>query len=163
LKNFKTISRLNFNSLYAFPELKIECYVATNTIISIMTVICTHGTFEPHCLWDLCTKDMKLRYNSEVYVASLSVHLCFISWITKRISIKFGMCTSRDSAIGIATGYGLDGRGVGVRVPVGWRIFFSPRRHDRFWGPTSLLSSGYPGIYPRSKGAGVWCCPLTFN
>jgi hypothetical protein len=26
---------------------------------------------------------------------------------------------SRDSAIGIATGYGLEGRGVGVRVAVG--------------------------------------------
>jgi hypothetical protein len=30
-----------------------------------------------------------------------------------------------DSAVGIATGYGLDGRGVGVRVPVGSRIFSS--------------------------------------
>jgi hypothetical protein len=30
---------------------------------------------------------------------------------------------SRDSAVGIATGYGLYDRGVGVRVPVGWRIF----------------------------------------
>jgi hypothetical protein len=26
---------------------------------------------------------------------------------------------SRDSSVGIAAGYGLDGRGVGVRVPVG--------------------------------------------
>jgi hypothetical protein len=30
------------------------------------------------------------------------------------------------------TGYGLDDRGVGVRVPVGSRIFSSPRRSDRF-------------------------------
>jgi hypothetical protein len=30
---------------------------------------------------------------------------------------------SRDSAVGIATGYGLDDREVGVRVPVGSRIF----------------------------------------
>jgi hypothetical protein len=30
---------------------------------------------------------------------------------------------SRDSAVGIANGYGLDDRGVGVRVPVGSRIF----------------------------------------
>jgi hypothetical protein len=29
---------------------------------------------------------------------------------------------SRDSAVGIATGYGLDGRGVGVRLPVGPRF-----------------------------------------
>jgi hypothetical protein len=31
---------------------------------------------------------------------------------------------SRDSAVGIATGYGLDYRGVGVRVPLGARNFF---------------------------------------
>jgi hypothetical protein len=37
---------------------------------------------------------------------------------------------SRDSVVGIATSYGLD-RGVGVRVPVGSRIFFSPNRPDR--------------------------------
>jgi hypothetical protein len=39
----------------------------------------------------------------------------------------------RDSVTGIATGYGLDDRGVGVRVPVGSRIFSSPSRPDRLW------------------------------
>jgi hypothetical protein len=39
---------------------------------------------------------------------------------------------SRDSAVGIATGYGLDGRGFGVRFPVRLRIFSSPRRPDPF-------------------------------
>jgi hypothetical protein len=38
---------------------------------------------------------------------------------------------SRDSVVGIATSYGLDDRGVGVRVPVGSRIFCSPNRPDR--------------------------------
>jgi hypothetical protein len=37
---------------------------------------------------------------------------------------------SRDSAVGIATGYGLDDRGVGVRVPEGSRILSSPHRPD---------------------------------
>jgi hypothetical protein len=32
---------------------------------------------------------------------------------------------SQDSAVGIATGYGLDDRGIGVRVPVISRIFYS--------------------------------------
>jgi hypothetical protein len=49
----------------------------------------------------------------------------------------------RDSEVGIATGYGLADRGVGVRVPVDSRIFSSPRRPDRLWGPPSLLSNGY--------------------
>jgi hypothetical protein len=50
---------------------------------------------------------------------------------------------SRDSSVGIATGYELEDREVGVRVPVGSRIFSSP-----------LLGSGtHPGSYSMSTGA----------
>jgi hypothetical protein len=38
---------------------------------------------------------------------------------------------SRDSVVGIAASYGLDDRGVGVRVPVRSRIFSSLKRPDR--------------------------------
>jgi hypothetical protein len=51
--------------------------------------------------------------------------------------------------VGIATGYGLNDRAVGVRVSVGSRIFFSTRRLHRFWGPHSLQSNGYGGIFSR--------------
>jgi hypothetical protein len=44
------------------------------------------------------------------------------------------------------TGYGLDDREVGVRVPVKSRICSSPRRPDRLWGPPSLLSNWVPGV-----------------
>jgi hypothetical protein len=37
----------------------------------------------------------------------------------------------RDSSVGIAGGYELDARGVGVRVSVGARIFSSASRPDR--------------------------------
>jgi hypothetical protein len=56
---------------------------------------------------------------------------------------------SRDSVVGIATGYGLYDQGVGDRVPVGSRIFFSPFRPDRLLGPPNLLSNGYRGLFPR--------------
>jgi hypothetical protein len=56
---------------------------------------------------------------------------------------------------GIATGYGLNDQGFGVRVPVGARIFSSPHRPHRLWGPTSLLYNGYSGsLSPRVKRLG---------
>jgi hypothetical protein len=47
---------------------------------------------------------------------------------------------SRDSAVGIATGYGLDDQGVGVRVPVGPRFFSSYA--------VQTGSGAYPASYP---------------
>jgi hypothetical protein len=55
----------------------------------------------------------------------------------------------RVSEVGIATSYGLDDRGIGVQVPVGSRIFSSPRRPKRLWGPPNLLSNWYRRLFPR--------------
>jgi hypothetical protein len=61
---------------------------------------------------------------------------------------------SRDGAVGIATGYGLDDRGIGVRILVGIKV----SRPDRFWGPPSLLSNDCPmttgGFCPEVKRPG---------
>jgi hypothetical protein len=59
---------------------------------------------------------------------------------------------SWDSAVGIATGYGLDDREVKVGVPVESRIFSSPHRPDQLWGPPNLLSNGYSGGGALSPG-----------
>jgi hypothetical protein len=64
---------------------------------------------------------------------------------------KYFICESWDSVVGIATVYGLDDREVGVRVPVGLRIFSSPQRPNGFWGPPSLLSNEYRASIPRGK------------
>jgi hypothetical protein len=69
----------------------------------------------------------------------------FVLWdviqCSRIIVTYFSNNRSRDSSVGILTGYGLDGRGVGVRVRVGARFVFSPRRPDRFWGPPSPVSA----------------------
>jgi hypothetical protein len=54
---------------------------------------------------------------------------------------------SRDSIVGIATGYGLDDQEVGVRVLVESTIFFSLRRPDWLWCPPNLPSNGYRGLF----------------
>jgi hypothetical protein len=43
-----------------------------------------------------------------------------------------------------ALGYGLDNRWFESRQRLG---IFPPRRPDRFWGPPSLLSNGYQGLF----------------
>jgi hypothetical protein len=45
-------------------------------------------------------------------------------------SICYNLTWSRDSAVGIETSYGLNDQGVGVRVPVGSKIFTSPNPPD---------------------------------
>jgi hypothetical protein len=70
---------------------------------------------------------------------------------------------SQDSAVGRTTGYGLDDRGVGVRVPVGSRIFSSPRRPDQLWGPPSLypIGAGDLSLGVKRPGREVDHSPLT--
>jgi hypothetical protein len=61
--------------------------------------------------------------------------------------INYALC--RDSVVGIATGYGLDDREVGVRIPVGSGILSSSICPDWFWGPPNILSNGYQDLFPR--------------
>jgi hypothetical protein len=51
---------------------------------------------------------------------------------------------SRDRAVGIATGYGLDDGEDGIRVPVRSRIFSTPHRSDRTWGPPRRAADNSP-------------------
>jgi hypothetical protein len=108
-------------------------------VISATTPATSNGCGGP---WDMSRSALNLVENilSPYYKCTLSAR-------------------SRDSVVGIATGYGLDDRGVGVRVPVG-----SPRRSDRLWSPPNLLSNGYRvegGCFPGGKSAGAWSWPLT--
>jgi len=61
----------------------------------------------------------------------------------------------RDSIVGIATSYGLDGPGIKFR----WGRHFHTQP-DWTWGQPSLLYNGYR-VFPRGKTAGVWHWPST--
>jgi hypothetical protein len=65
----------------------------------------------------------------------------------------------RDGSVGIASGFELDNWGIVIQVPVGSRIFFSPRRPDRLWGSPTLLSNGYRLLFLRGQSG--WGVKLT--
>jgi hypothetical protein len=119
-----------------------------------MTEMSETGVSEEHIACHLLVSCLACSSTLKRWALS-KLHGVTTLYIQRRENIKFkinNVCTSTD---GIAIGYGLDDRGVGVRVPVGSRIFTSPRRPDRFWGPPSLLSNGYRGRFPRGKAAGA--------
>jgi hypothetical protein len=45
---------------------------------------------------------------------------------------------SRNTSVGIAIGYWLDGRGVGVQVRIGTIFLLFPCSPERFWGQLSV-------------------------
>jgi hypothetical protein len=83
--------------------------------------------------------------------------------LTRHFLLNSTFTMSHGSTVGIATGYGLDDQGVGVRVPVGSKIFTSPYHPDRLWGPPNLLTNGYQGPFPRGIAGGACNQPLTKN
>jgi hypothetical protein len=64
--------------------------------------------------------------------------------ISKSAPIQRSLMTT---AVGynILSHWRIEDRGIGVWVPVGPRIFSSPRCPDRLWGPPNLLSNGNRG------------------
>ena len=65
--------------------------------------------------------------------------------------IHFG---SRDSSVGIATRYGLQGPGIQSR----WGDDIFHTRPERPWGPPNLLYNGYR-VFTGGKAAGAWRWP----
>jgi hypothetical protein len=62
---------------------------------------------------------------------------------------------TQDSVVGIATGYGLDDREVGVRVPIESRNFSSPIDQTGSGVPPTSYSMGTGRSLPGSKAAGA--------
>jgi hypothetical protein len=99
--------------------------------------------FEEFC-WDLGT-NIICRQN---WTKLAAVYMSFYAHVQRNsliifVSTHFFMneCRSRDSSVGIATGYGLDFLG---SIPgKDKRFFSSPRCSDWLWCPSSVLANGY--------------------
>jgi hypothetical protein len=104
-----------------------------------------HVMFLEKCNWKSC-------YSRQRKFAQGNMHHCIYiklaPWtqnnVTSQTDSYFALLP-----LEVRTGYGLSDRGVGVRVPVRARFFSSLPHSDRFWGPASLLSNGYRGLFPR--------------
>jgi hypothetical protein len=87
------------------------------------------------------------------FVVWMYIRLMHGSWIIQihlyfhRINPPIGW----DSAVGIATRYGLDGTGIGSR----WGRYFSHPSRPAL-GSTHPPTKWVPGLFPGGKAAGAW-------
>jgi hypothetical protein len=73
----------------------------------------------------------------------------------------FFLSTNRGSSVGIATGYGLDDHGVGVRVPMGEEFSLLHGIPTGSGAHPASYPLGTWGSFPGGKVAGAWIWPLT--
>jgi hypothetical protein len=103
-------------------------------------------------------KNYKAYYGTRNFIACSQMpvlnHMNAIHTLrTSFFKIQFNNKTqrSRDSAVSIAIGYGLGHRGVGIRVLVGSRIFFTSSRPAL--GPTQPPIQSVPAVLSPGRGA----------
>jgi hypothetical protein len=112
---------------------------------------------------DLYSVNRSVRISTGTLISPAVAFRSFLSpsrqlsiWLVTQIRQRTLPSWSRDSVVGIVTGYGPDDRRFGVRVPVRSRIFSSPRLPDRLRGQPNLLSNRYLVLFPRElSGRGV--------
>jgi hypothetical protein len=119
--------------MHGVLNLPIRDYITTSLLLQL---VASSSTRQRHCVSSLLVRSKYCTFSLECFIPS-NVFL-FI----------------RDSSVGIATGYGLDDRGGGIRVPVGTRILSFPRRPQRHSGPPNLLTNGYQVLFPGGKRSG---------
>jgi len=84
------------------------------------------------------------------------IYIYIYIYICVCVCVCVCVCRGRDSTVGIATRYGLDGPEIESR----WVGEIFRTRLDRPWGPPSLLYNRYR-VFSGSKAAGAWRWPPT--
>jgi hypothetical protein len=78
--------------------------------------------------------------------------------------LYYNVLGSRNIAVGIATGYGLDGRRVGVHVTVEARFSLSLHVVQTGYGARPVsYPMGTGSSFPGGKAVRAWSWSLTFN
>jgi hypothetical protein len=142
---------LSFTGSLSHSETQTQPRLMQSLLETVIRLFCH---FFIHYLGHIHCDEESREKIDEIFV----IHKYLTLWSTNlclRI-FKNTVPKSRYSAVGIVTGYWLDDRGVGVRVPVGPRIFTFPCRSDGLWGPPNLLYNGHQGLFPGGKAAGAW-------
>jgi hypothetical protein len=127
------------------------CYVVVVVVVVVVVintsaanVICRTPTFSKNIVFLSLTLFVLLMTN---YFNVPSVHF---------LPSLLGLTKSRDSAVGIALGYGLDDRGSSVRFPAGARNF---SLHHGVLNGSGAHPASYPmgtrGSFPGGKAAGA--------
>jgi hypothetical protein len=145
---FKNFGPFLWQSTHSFRyyELKINLnspYWKTTAVWSAVTLPIYSLLFIKHSSWNFA------YCNSFI----LKIYLCRSNYKERTIrnGRKFWRPLSRNSSVGIATGYGLEGWG---SVPGRGKIF------SLLWGPPSSYRMGSAGCLPWYKAAGAWSWPL---
>ena len=134
---------------WIFLHVQTICITDLYDCVNSYTVIILYVLYAFVCFWHVPIAWWQPQGSMECIYVCMYVYMYVCLNFTK--PIHFG---SRDSSVGIATRYGLQGPGIQSR----WGDDIFHTRPERPWGPPNLLYNGYR-VFTGGKAAGAWRWP----